>query len=519
MKSTRWAWMTGPLVIAGSLLVGMTMMHMFTNLEWVSGNQFFVDKIEASLIRFENITGNLVDELARNGTGPCYEQHTNYTKVIGLSDELTLATDHVHKFWLHSYTRKGELRCAGGDYYELELSSPLWRSRPLSEDLRNGTYSVELMVPNEFAGTYNFSAILLFDANHGLDYDGTKWSILERTVSFSINFVRSGNESMSLERCRSSDFRRREWCGRWTRPLANDSCTADSEGRFSHCFSGNSSTWSSGDVATLESMGWSYSAHCAFHIFQAQEAWDCLAGRWLFFWGDSNHQDTIRNLLTFVLGIKPLPGRDLLQFVIDRSYQNWFRNPEDVEQELRISSHFNGHPMVDNNGMGFASLEDPFYRKYVADFFKGTRYPDAMIMNSGLHDGLHHHNLVSFTKSVDMALEFWHNVFGKLAGEAPKLVYRTTVAPAGTSRGMQANPHKMEIYNRIATEQVQRRFPWTKFVDAFDMSFPFHYDNNYSDGGHYGRPPHHPHFQHPHFYFVDVMLAHVLLNTLCPTRN
>jgi hypothetical protein len=73
----------------------------------------------------------------------------------------------------------------------------------------------------------------------------------------------------------------------------------------------------------------------------------------------------------------------------------------------------------------------------------------------------------------------------------------------------------MEVYNRIATEKVQLRFPEAKLVDAFDMTFPFHYDNNCSDGGHYGRPPRHEGDNHNH-YFVDVMLSHVLLNALCP---
>lgn len=481
---------------------------------------------------FRNITGRIMDEMARNGTGPCYDQHTNSTKVIGFpenADVLTLETNVVHKFWLQSYTSTGERRCAGGDYYELDLSSPLWKSRPPSEDLQNGTYAVKFMVPDAYAGDFNFSAFLLFDAYHGLDYNGETWSIKELTVSFHIKFVTKSlmtNSSsqaenlQTLERCniQRGDFERPNWTGRWSRPLANDSCTPNTEGRYPHCFPSNvpcrNPTWCSGDPQSLESLGWSYSAHCTFHIFESQEAWDCLAGRWLFFWGDSNHQDTIRNLLTFVLEINPPPGRDLLHFPIDRSYQNWLRNPYNLGQELRISSHYNGHPMVDANGKGLSSLEYPNYRDYLSKFFQGKRYPDTVIMNSGLHDGTNQRNVASYNKTLNMAMRYWTDLFANLTRKMPEIVYRTTIAPAGESRGMQSNPQKMEVFNRIVTEQVQALFPEVKLVDEFDMSFPFHYDNQYSDGGHYGRPPNK---DHPHFYFVDVMLVHVLLNAICPS--
>lgn len=539
MKSAGgWQWVVGPFVVAGSIMLGVTIVlfstHQMMGLNaavWLP--QMLGGPINYSSPRalpFYNITGKIMEEIARNGTGHCYDQNTNSTKVIGFPDNDSLSTNVVHKFWLQSYTRAGERRCAGGDYYELDLSSPLWKSRPPSKDLQNGTYAVQFMVPDVYAGDYTFSAFLLFDAYHGLDYNGETWSIKELTASLRIKFVTpeansndSSDNLQTLKRCESkgADFQRHEWSGRWSRPQEiNDSCIPNAEGRYLHCFPNNipcrNPSWCSGNVETLESLGWSYSAHCTFHIFQPQEAWDCLAGRWLFFWGDSNHQDTIRNLLTFILQIRPPPGRDLRHFAIDRSYQNWFRNPANLDQELRISSHYNGHPMVDSHGIGLACLENPHYRDYVTNFFRGKRYPDTVIMNSGLHDGWHQQNVATYTKTVDMALQYWSDLFRNLTGgKVPELVYRTTIAPAGASRGMQSNAQKMEVFNRIATEQVQQRFPQVKLVDAFDMSFSFHYDNNYSDGGHYGRPPD---ADQPHFYFVDVMLAHVLLNALCPNK-
>lgn len=487
---------------------------------------------------FQNITGKIIDEMALNGTGPCYEHHTNSTKVIGFPDNveaLTLSTNVLHKLWLQSYDSEGGRRCAGGDYYELDLASSLWKSRPQIEDFRNGTYGVQFMVPETYAGSFNFSAYLLFDAYHGLDRDGRSFKIATLTVSLRINFANEAanaaiaNTSTTamaatvgdLKRCDPAmDFKAHAWTGRWSRPVENDTCVADQGGRYAHCFSNTEQipcrkpSWCSGNVSRLESVGWSYSAHCAFHIFAPQEAWDCLAGRWLFFWGDSNHQDTIRNLLTFILDIKPPPGRDFLHFFVDRSFQNWFRNPQNLEQEVRITSHYNGHAMVDDNGLGLDSLTSPEYRNYITNFFKANRYPDTVIMNSGLHDGQLHRDIPSFVRSVKFALTYWSDLVGNVTSKPPRLLYRTTIAPAGVYRGLPSNPQKMEVYNRILAEQVQVRFPDVQLVDAFDMSFPFHYDNHYSDGGHYGRPP-----QGDHHYFVDVMLGHVLLNALCPMQG
>lgn len=89
-------------------------------------------------------------------------------------------------------------------------------------------------------------------------------------------------------------------------------------------------------------------------------------------------------------------------------------------------------------------------------------------------------------------------------------MYRTTVAPAGFVRGSPSNPEKMEAYNLVMVEAFSKKFPEIRIVDSYDMTFPYHYDNNYSDGGHYGRPGNGRH------YFVDFMLVHILLNALCP---
>lgn len=112
-------------------------------------------------------------------------------------------------------------------------------------------------------------------------------------------------------------------------------------------------------------------------------------------------------------------------------------------------------------------------------------------------------------------------------GAVPAIVYRTTVTGAGYAREQFGhardgvpNPHKMEIYNRIFVERLQQlQLPRFKVVDAFDLTFPWHYDLNCSDGVHYGREPSKTVWkdvQIGHQYFVDLMLVHILLNAVCP---
>ena len=496
---------------------------------------------KTNAIAFRNVTGQILDELRKNGTTACYEERTSRTEVVGLPDAdhdvITLPTNVVHRFWLQSYASNGSPRCAGGDYYEADISSDLWKSRPLVEDLHNGTYAVEFMVPKDFAGTYNFSATLLFGAYHGLDFHAENWAAWWPLVTLRLNFASITTPDANakipaavaqlnrLKQCGTEDFLKPEWSGRWTRPWANNSCPPDSESRYAHCFPESEaclSPWCDGKPSRLESTGWSYSAHCSFHIFEPEEAWNCLGGRWLFFWGDSNMQDTIRNLLFFVLQIPQPEGLLLRDWELSRISESFYINPIKPSQALHISSVFNGHHERDSNGLGLDSLQNSTYREFLEKHFEGKAYPDTVILNSGLHDGYRFETTENYANSVDRAIEFWGDVLGNVSGTAPTLLYRTTIVPAATARGTQPNPWKMEVYNKIITEKVQLRFPDALMVDAFDLTFPWHFDNACSDGHHYGSPPgaqRWPWFEKPHQYFVDVMLVHILLNAICPISS
>ncbi|CAN1747832.1 hypothetical protein LINPERHAP1_LOCUS3212 [Linum perenne] len=270
---------------------------------------------------------------------------------------------------------------------------------------------------------------------------------------------------------------------------------------------------------SLESNGWVYSTHCSFKLFQANSAWNCLKNRWIFFSGDSNHVDSIRNLLNFVLGLPDVKS-------VPRRFDLNFTNPNDASQSIRITSIFNGHWNDTQNGMGLDSFRNEGFRNLVKKYFteEGT-VPDTIIMNSGLHDGVHSRNIAQFISGVDVAAEFWNEVMDSVRRRglvAPRMFYRTTVAPGGTARVSQLNPSKMEVFNWMVLEKFRRLGLLSGVIDNFDMTFPWHFNNRCSDGQHYGRPPTKILWKDGeigHQYFVDLMLIHVLLNVLCVEHN
>lgn len=422
-------------------------------------------------------------------------------------------------------------------------------------DLGDGSYLLRLHVPKLTTGLFSFKAVLLFGNLHGLDLVPDSWVQGKELLRMDIHFVegssaqRRGSEGSwttqsavsivdvrgrgasayhlkhggqdaeqqdSLRQCADEDFQLRDWKGRWTRSLFNDTCVEpDSYGHF-RCLPPNSPCdphWCSGPLGSIESNGWVYSAHCAFHIFKQPEAWECVGSRWVFFWGDSNHQDTIRNLLNFVLGLDVgTPSR---------TFDAVFQNPENSNQTLRITSIFGGHYQESENNLGLASLYHEPYRLNLQSYFTGSEVPDFVVINSGLHDGKKWTSLGEYVQAAEFAAKFWEGVWDTVQRvNKPKVIFRSTVAPAGESRSMPANPQKMETFNKVLVDRLlSTRLP-LRVVDAYDMTFPWHFDNNCSDGGHYGRPPARDFWfgQIGHQYFVDVMLDHVLLNAICPSR-
>ncbi|CAI0559753.1 unnamed protein product [Linum tenue] len=430
--------------------------------------------------------------------------------------ELTAGDAHVLVF--QAVDEFGNPRYSGGDYFESDLSGESWKSRPPVKDLGNGIYSITLQVHPDFTGDYLLTLILLYRHFDGLKFLPTRSAVVQTLRSLRIKFVTTSNaaELPQLKTCSESDFTRDLSVGRWTRHGKNDSCRISDDGRYL-CLPPDfpcRNPWCNGSLGTLESNGWVYSTHCSFQLFQRNSAWNCLKNRWIFFSGDSNHVDTIRNLLNFVLNLTDVKS-------VPRRFDSNFTNPEDASQTVRITSIFNGHWNETDNHLGLDSLRNQGFRDLLKGYFGGETVPDTLILNSGLHDGSHWRNVRGFVGAAQDAADFWKEVLESVSRRGlarPRVVYRTTVATAGGARVLQYNPNKMEVFNWVVLDKFRSAGVIDGVVDDFDMTFPWHYDNRCSDGIHYGRPPAKERWKDGligHQYFVDVMLCHVLLNLLC----
>ncbi|EFJ24822.1 hypothetical protein SELMODRAFT_442281 [Selaginella moellendorffii] len=332
----------------------------------------------------------ILQRVSENGTRPCHNISTEAAYFFGLPMEgngeemITLSTEVSHKFWIVSYAADGSRRCHGGDFYEIDLSGHQWKSRPSVTDLGDGSYLVELRVDGEFTGIYTLRAILLYSNFHGMDHSATEWAVDKEVFRLQIHFTSStgGSTRTTLPLCTSSDFTsKKPWLGKWTRTKFDESCALDEDGRYL-CLRDDEQcdeSQCSGALERLESNGWVYSAHCKFRIWSTTEAWKCLDGKKLFFWGDSNHRDTIRNLLNLVLGMN--------EIIEQRSIIINVTNPANPAQNLRVFQIYNGAPDPGKVFLGLRSLDEPAYLELVKkEFFQGG-VPDAVILNSGLHDG------------------------------------------------------------------------------------------------------------------------------------
>lgn len=470
-----------------------------------------------------NYTSNLLAPYFMPGGEHCVDSRAVDIVIPGVDDDenkklLELATGEIHVFVFHSLDDSGNARCVGGDYFETDLSGQSWKSRPPVKDLGNGTYTLKLQVNPDFAGDYTLTIILLFRHFEGLKFSSKRFAFDKQLRQIPINFYKTYAKLPKLPTCTKSDFNRDVWSGRWTRLAKNDHCKISDDGRY-RCFKPDfpcRNPWCKGSLGLIESNGWVYSAHCSFKIFNGDSAWDCLKNRWMFFWGDSNHVDSIRNLLYFVLDVR----EEELQFVTRRFDKN-FTNPRNPTQTVRITNIFNGHWNGSSNYLGIQSLQNEGFRDLLRSYFAGETVPDTMIMNSGLHDGVYWPNIRRFAGGAEYAASFWAEVLESVSNRGlkpPEFVYRTTVATGGYARALAFNPNKMEAFNGVILEKMRKAGIVSSVIDGFDLTFPWHFDNRCNDGVHYGRAPAKMKWrdgQIGHQYFVDLMLVHVWLNVLC----
>ncbi|KAJ4847253.1 hypothetical protein Tsubulata_004665 [Turnera subulata] len=476
------------------------------------GVQWLTAELEA------NFTANLLAGWVPRGKETCTDGNTVEIAIPGLDgqDSIELTAGDIHEFVFQALDASKNPLCLGGDYFETDLSGEAWRSRPLVKDFANGSYSLSLQVHPDFIGDYDLTIVLLYRKFQGLRFSPYRFILDKQLRKIRIKFVKGRTQLPQVQMCQKSDFARDIWTGRWTRHARNDSCSIDDDGRY-RCQPLDypcQSPWCDGALGVLESNGWVYSSHCSFRLFDTDAAWNCLKNRWIFFWGDSNHVDTIRNMLNFVLDLPEIPK-------VPRRFDMNFTNHRDASQSVRITSIFNGHWNETGNYQGLNSLQDEGFRELLKQYFSEDTVPDTIIMNSGLHDGVFWKSVKRFALGAEFAASFWKEVMDSVRQrglEVPRIFYRTTVATGGYARALQFNPNKMEVFNWVVLDKFRQAGLISGVIDNFDMTFPWHFDNRCNDGVHYGRAPAKLKWrdgQIGHQYFVDLMLAHVLLNALC----
>ncbi|KAM3358037.1 hypothetical protein P3S68_020968 [Capsicum galapagoense] len=464
-----------------------------------------------------NYSSNLLVKWLAPSGEPCRESRTVDVNIPALDgrENIELSTGDIHEFVFHPLDDSGKPHCLGGDYFETDIAGETWKSRPPIKDFGSGTYQFYLQVHPDFSGDYNLTIILLFRHYEGLRFRPKRFAFDKVMRVFPVKFSKSSIELPEISQCKKSDLVRDVWSGRWTRHAKNDSCPISNYGRYI-CQEPNfpcQKPWCNGPLGSLESNGWVYSTHCSFKIFSSEEAWNCLKDRWIFWWGDSNHCDTVRNILHFILDVKDIKR-------VPRRVDLNISNPKNPSQTVRFTNIFNGHPNEFGKNQGLNSFKDTGYRELLKGYFSG-HVPDTIIMNSGLHDGLHWSNISGFIKRADYAASFWTELFNGVRQRGltpPEVIYRTTVAAGGDSRTLGVNPNKMEVFNGVVLDKFRAYGLVDHVIDDFDMTYPWHYDNRCSDGVHYGRFPAKLKWrdgQIGHQYFVDVMLGHVLTNALC----
>ena len=251
---------------------------------------------------------------------------------------------------------------------------------------------------------------------------------------------------------------------------------------------------------------------CFFDVFSVSDAQQCLAGKKWVFSMDSNGPHSIHSLLVPILNATemPLDSRGF-RHIAEYTHNATFTAPR--EGSFCIVLTYNGHANLDSWHDGLSTVFSPvFVERHSAAVASFNRAAVQLtVINSGLHDLAGKFEPADFAAILPEALDVYDRISSTAAkpGHGPTLrVWRTTITPAGVVRTRAGTPQTVEILNAITAQVVRaRKDPEWLIVDDFDMTFPWSFDNRFSDGGHYGVPG--------SANFVDQMLLHVYLTLVC----
>jgi hypothetical protein len=475
---------------------------------------------------------------------------------------------------IRSRDKRGRPMCEGGDFYEAQLAHvpdagsggrSRYKARPRTVDHGDGSYSLFLTVPPDpaLAGTYDVAVTLLFTRYGGLTlWGGWKGDrFYKRPRHWKVRFSgacpapggggggggngggkragggggRGAGRQLAANTTAPAGARRAAAAA--TSAAGNDDYVSCREYPFADyplwaghwvnvgAASGGACVppYCTGSAARLgpEAEGWVYRLpRCYFHLFSAPEARTCLAGRWLAMFGDSNHQDTGRNVFHYVLDAPIVrKGASLPRtYDVSKGFDVAAKGGGRRRASLRITNLFTGHYETLGNNLGVRALAHAGLRERHWPLATGNPRgafgdaaggsggggqspaaprsssslrppPSALVFNSGLHDALfmpgRKWSPARYVDSVrDAAQKLWAPLVDAAAAAAnatgappPRLVWHTTVAPAGVvNRRLPLNPQKVEVMNRLTVGELRRMMPATwAFIDYYDLTFPWHW--------------------------------------------
>eukprot|EP01012_Entosiphon_sulcatum_P006062 TRINITY_DN12822_c0_g1_i1.p1 TRINITY_DN12822_c0_g1~~TRINITY_DN12822_c0_g1_i1.p1 ORF type:complete len:195 (+),score=13.32 TRINITY_DN12822_c0_g1_i1:395-979(+) len=165
---------------------------------------------------------------------------------------------------------------------------------------------------------------------------------------------------------------------------------------------------------------------------------------------------------------------------------------------------------------GLRTYLDPLFRQRLLPLLANPTPPDFVIWNSNLHDqamgginqALHKQNLLAALNWLAHA---------QRPEAKTRFVWRTAKTPAGWKRFHKPAEGVMQTERLLTAassvmlgERGRQRVPrrLLGLVDAYDVTYPMHWDNNFADGHHYG-------LKGPR-KVVELMLVQLYLHALCP---
>ena len=383
----------------------------------------------------------------------------------------------------------------------------------------NGTYTIAMRLPNEAkAGNYVLRVFLLTFGGRGLGFGQANTpptaNDTNRTKE-SYFSIRSDDGAIFTRECGFKDLSY-PWTGFWLRVDPNLPCLPPA------CIQGSASPQS---VMGPRAPGWVYRlTSCAFKLFPVSEARRCLNGSWLMFYGDSNHQDTLRNLMQHALGLPAWnpPGTKYLPREFDHN-ETYSSDLHSDSFFLRTTLIWNAGPTSHDDYYGIRTYDPASdYKERVGALWRSAQTsPSFLIVNDGLHSGQWARGALGlrefYHRARKDAIPFWLSNPRGNTSQMPRVFFRTTVAPGNTARWEKSNPQSVLLLNDVYAalfSELQTRI--TPIIDSYDMTTAWHWDGRTNDGGHYGRSPEfYGDFAEAHEYFVDDMLCQTLLSGIC----